>query len=303
MFEARLTRSSRVPWHLLCGVLAALGPLALAAQEIPPEIQADRYLVQAQRQSQSGDYRGALATLDRILRLGEEGMAIPNRFWVVHAQTALDAEAPERAIESANKYLELVGQAGEDYRAVLEIMADAEEEIARLAREAAARAAADAEARRQAQMRAEEASRRAARAREEANRRAVQAREDDARRDMARARQTVGRGQRGVVGGILWGSAGGALYYFAEDLADMLAEDVEDLEDPENRDNVVLGTQVLGGVFGLVGVTSLIRGIGNWGRGAKAFREAEERLGQANMDLGLSVGTRGEIELVLAWRY
>ena len=291
MFKASFTRSSWIPWCLLCGAAAVLGPLPLSAQEQRPEVLTDQYLVQADRQRRSGDYRGALATLDRILQLWEDESAIPERFWIEHARTALDAEVPERAIESANKYLELVGQAGEDYRTALEIIVDAEEEVARLAREAAARAAADARARREAQQRAEEA-----------DRRAIRAREDAARRDMALARETIGRGQKGVVGGILWGSAGGALYFFAEDLADALAEDVEELEDPENRDNVVLGTRILGGLCGVVGLTSFARGIGNWGRGSRALREAEERIEQMNVDLGLSAGSRG-VELVLAWRF
>ena len=278
---------------------------------------ADRYLVEAQRHLEDGEYRSALAALDKILELeAEEDLDIPDIFWIRHAQAALAAGFPQRAIVSASKYLEVVGQEGSEYQTALELLVDAEEEAVRMAQEEVARQAREARARQEAARRAEEARQEEARRAEEARRRAALARQEEARRaeearqraalarqEEARraaesARLRIGQGKKGVVGGILWGSAGGALFYFAEDLADVISED-----DPENRDNVVLGAELVAVGLGLLGTVSLVRGISNWGNGAKALREAEERLGQANIDWALSVGGKGEIGLVFAWRY
>ena len=283
---------------LLLGLVALVGCPPLMGQELPPDVLADRYLVEAERQSRDGDHRSALATLDKILELeAEAGLEIPDIFWVRHARVALAAGFPQRAVESASKYLELVGQAGSEYLPALELLVDAEEEVARMAKEEAARQARE----REAERRAEAERRGEARRAEEAIQRAALAREDAARRAVESARERISEGHRGVVVGTLWSSAGGALYYYAEDVTNWWVED--DLEDPDDRDKHVLYVKAVAGIAGVVGIAKLVSGISNWGKGAKALREAESRLRDASMGTALSIGRNGEIGLVFAWQF
>ena len=62
------------------------------AAELPPEIQADRYLVQAERQIQAGQPAAGVATLDRVLALqAVHGLETPATFWLKHAEASLAA--------------------------------------------------------------------------------------------------------------------------------------------------------------------------------------------------------------------
>ena len=109
-------------------LLLAVPFFALPAQ-LPPEIQADRYLIQAERQIQAGDHAEALATLDKIVALqSDHGLAIPAPFWFKYAQASQDAGRFEQAVESATRYLTEAGQQGQHYMAALEIL-DASERL------------------------------------------------------------------------------------------------------------------------------------------------------------------------------
>ena len=122
--------------------------LALAAwparsAELPPAIQADRHLMQAERQIGDGDYAAALASLDRILALqAEHDLAIPDAFWFKHGQVSLEAGLHAQAVESVTRYLVAAGQGGEHYLAALELLDVAEAAVA----EREARAVAEREA-------------------------------------------------------------------------------------------------------------------------------------------------------------
>ena len=106
--------------------------LALAAwparsAELPPAIQADRHLMQAERQIGDGDYTAALASLDRILALqAEHDLAIPDAFWFKHGQVSHEAGLHAQAVESVTRYLVVAGQGGEHYLAALELLDVAE---------------------------------------------------------------------------------------------------------------------------------------------------------------------------------
>ena len=105
--------------------------LPAPAAELSPDIQADRYLVQAERQIRSGDHAGALATLDGILALqAEHGLEIPDAFWFKRAEVSRQAGLHAQAVESATRYLETAGRSGEHYMAALELL-DAAERVAR----------------------------------------------------------------------------------------------------------------------------------------------------------------------------
>ena len=126
--------------------LAAL-QVAVAAMQLPPDIQADRYLVRAERQIEQQDYAGAKESMDRILQLQHEhGLQVPEEFPFRYAQISLRLELYAEAAAAATKYLTQAGRGGEHYRAALELLDEAEQ--ARAMAEAAAKAAAEAARRR-----------------------------------------------------------------------------------------------------------------------------------------------------------
>ena len=132
---------------ILCrAVLSALALLAAPTshgQELPPEIQIDRLLVQAERETASGEHWSAAITLERILEIHEEhGLEIPAAFWFRRAGVLQAAGFHEQAIESSTRYLQEAGREGEHYQAALVILDAAEVDLAEARRaEARARAA------------------------------------------------------------------------------------------------------------------------------------------------------------------
>ena len=106
--------------------LAAIRISALAAWalQLPPDIQADRYLVRAQRQIEEQDYAGAKETLDRILELQKQhDIEIPEEFFYRYAEVLERVGLHDEAIAAATEYLTLAGRGGEHYRAALELNA------------------------------------------------------------------------------------------------------------------------------------------------------------------------------------
>lgn len=99
------------------------GPAIVSAQELPPEIQVDLYLVRAERQAQSGDFLAALESLDIVLALqANHGLETPVELWFRHARVALGADYPQTAIASVTRYLQEAGQVGEQYTAALRLL-------------------------------------------------------------------------------------------------------------------------------------------------------------------------------------
>ena len=110
---------------LVALAFVAISP-SLSAQ-LPPAIQADRLLVQAERQIRESEFVAAVATLDQILALSEQhNIEIPVVFWFKHASAARGAGLYDRAIESATRYLQTAGQKGEHYLPTLELLDSAE---------------------------------------------------------------------------------------------------------------------------------------------------------------------------------
>ncbi len=104
-------------------LLAVLGAPSLSAQELPPEIQLDRLMVQADRQIAGEQYGAALRALDRILELQEQhDLDLPEPFWMKRAEVAVGAGNHLEAMASATRYLELAGPEGEHYEAALEVL-------------------------------------------------------------------------------------------------------------------------------------------------------------------------------------
>ena len=110
---------------------AGIGGPSLAAQGLPPAIEADRLLLQAEQQMQDEDFGAALETLDRIIALQtEHNLELPPAFWFSHARVAIGAGLSEEAMASAIRYLEVTGQGGEHYVETLELFNEAERLVA-----------------------------------------------------------------------------------------------------------------------------------------------------------------------------
>ena len=105
-----------------------LWPVVVSALQLPPEIQADRYLLEAEKSIQEQDYAGAKESMDRILALRtEHGLEIPEQFFVRYAEVMERLGFYDAAEEYATEYLMLAGRDGEYYREALELLIVAEE--------------------------------------------------------------------------------------------------------------------------------------------------------------------------------
>ena len=132
---------------LVCSATALAFFCASASNgaELPPEIQVDRLLVQAERETVDGEHWSAVFTLERVLEVYEEhGLEIPVAFWFRQAGALQSAGLHERAIQASTRYLQEAGRDGGHYRAALKILDVAEVDLAE-ARRAQARARAAAE--------------------------------------------------------------------------------------------------------------------------------------------------------------
>ncbi len=100
-----------------------LGCITAAAAQLPPEILADQYLLQAEQQIAKKDHQAALESLQKILALQKEhGLTLPEAFHLKHAQVAFAAGSFSVALDSVNQYLVTVGREGEFYRQALELL-------------------------------------------------------------------------------------------------------------------------------------------------------------------------------------
>lgn len=101
--------------YWLCVLMLAVLMLAgKAPAQLPPDIQADRYLVEAERHIGTGDHAAAKAALDQIIELqAEHDLALPEAFWFKHAQVAHQAGSHTEAVESVTRYLTAAGREGE----------------------------------------------------------------------------------------------------------------------------------------------------------------------------------------------
>ena len=98
----------------------------MSAQELGPEIQVDRLMVQMDRQIAAEQYGPALRTTDRIVELQEQhDLELPEPFWMIRAEVAVGAADYLKGMASATRYLELAGREGEHYEAVLELLDEA----------------------------------------------------------------------------------------------------------------------------------------------------------------------------------
>ena len=112
---------------LAAAAATALQPAVAWALQLPPEIQANRYLVEAEKEIQEQDFAGAKEAMDRILEMQEQhGLAIPEQFFFRYAKVLERLELYDEAIETVTRYLTLAGRASKHYREALELLGMAE---------------------------------------------------------------------------------------------------------------------------------------------------------------------------------
>ena len=110
-------------------IAAAVFAAAAAALQLPPDMQADRYLLQADEQIERRNFAAAKQSLDRILALQDQhGLELPQEFYFRYAEVVERLGLYDEAIESVTKYLTLAGRSGEHYRAALRLLNSAEAE-------------------------------------------------------------------------------------------------------------------------------------------------------------------------------
>ena len=121
-------------------VAMLMGGFAVGAAQLPPEIMADRYLVEAEKLIAEKEFGKALELMNKIIALQQEhNFALPEVFHYKSAELALSAGSFAAAIDSVNKYLGTVGRDGEFYREALELLVQAEQEEAQRKQEEAQR--------------------------------------------------------------------------------------------------------------------------------------------------------------------
>ena len=114
------------------GVATAAGaagspPTAAVADQLPPDIQADRYLRQTEQAVRDGDSATALAAMERLEALQQEyRLEPPPEDHYRYAQAWEAAGEPERAMAAAVDYLQLQGRDAEHYTEALDLMNRAE---------------------------------------------------------------------------------------------------------------------------------------------------------------------------------
>ena len=116
----------RVLWNVVVFVLLAA---TAAVAQLPPEIQADRYLLAARQAIEGQDFTGAQAALDKMSLLEtEQGLELPEEFYFRSAQVAHQTRRPARAVQMVTRYLEMAGRDGKHYIEALELLNAAEAE-------------------------------------------------------------------------------------------------------------------------------------------------------------------------------
>ena len=116
----------RVLWNVVVFVLLAA---TAAVAQLPPEIQADRYLLAARQAIERQDFAGAQAALDKMSLLEtEQGLELPEEFYFRSAQVAQQTGRPARAVQMVTRYLEMAGRDGKHYIEALELLNAAEAE-------------------------------------------------------------------------------------------------------------------------------------------------------------------------------
>ena len=100
-----------------------LGSLTGAVAQLPLEVTADRYLLQAEELMAAKDYQAALDKMDQILVLQKEhNLTLPAGFHFQYAQAAMGAGSLQVAMAAATQYLANAGRESKFYREALKLL-------------------------------------------------------------------------------------------------------------------------------------------------------------------------------------
>ena len=136
-FDQSRNAGRRLAWKSLLVLTVGLGLMA----QFPPDVQADRYAVQAQSAMEDQDYARARAALEKILELqARHDLLVPAEFYFQYAVVLQRTGAAAAALDNVRHYLERVGREGQSYMAALKLMDRLERKIAELEKAARARA-------------------------------------------------------------------------------------------------------------------------------------------------------------------
>ena len=96
---------------------------APAGPQLPPEIQADLYLLRAEEQLQEQDFAGAKGTMDQILDLQQEhDLTLPAEFFFRYARVSERVGEFDTAMEYVTRYLTEAGRDGAHYLDALRLL-------------------------------------------------------------------------------------------------------------------------------------------------------------------------------------
>ena len=109
--------------------LILLGFFTAASAQLPPEVIADKYLVQAEQLFEKKDYVAALNMMDKILALQKEhNITLLEEFHFKYAQVAFSTGSFQIALDAVSKYLS-AGRGSEFYKEALVLLIKIEEEL------------------------------------------------------------------------------------------------------------------------------------------------------------------------------
>ena len=92
-------------------------PAIAWAVQLPPEMEADRFFLQAESAIEEQDFERARTTMDRILELqAEHDLELPEEFPFRYAQVLERLGLYDDAMEAATRYLTAVGRDSGFYR-------------------------------------------------------------------------------------------------------------------------------------------------------------------------------------------
>ena len=105
------------------------------AEQLPPEIIADKYLMQAEQLLEKKDYIASLNMMDKAIALQKEhNLTLPVEFPFKYAQIAFSVGSMQTALDAVNKYLS-VGRGSVFYKEALALLIEIEEKIEELEKE------------------------------------------------------------------------------------------------------------------------------------------------------------------------
>ncbi|KAF3977666.1 MAG: hypothetical protein HFP77_05985 [Methylococcales symbiont of Iophon sp. n. MRB-2018] len=95
--------------------------ISLSAVALPPDMQADRYLLQVEKalQGKDKDYKKAVEVMDKIIALKDQhNLQMPIEFYFKYAKITLKGDGKQKANKAytaINHYLQTAGRQGEHY--------------------------------------------------------------------------------------------------------------------------------------------------------------------------------------------